>query len=113
MASKIRLIQEAFRHKGFMQKLPDLYRMLKTMSKGAYKPNIAGLILPGLALIYIISPIDVIPDWIPILGQMDDLAVLALALPLIMKEVEKFIVWEAEVKENVNPNVKTIDVDAN
>ncbi|HAY3561214.1 TPA: DUF1232 domain-containing protein [Elizabethkingia meningoseptica] len=106
--SKIRLIQEAFRHKGFIQKLPDLFRMVKFISKGDYKPDLKGFILPGLALIYAISPIDVIPDWFPIVGQMDDLAVLALAMPALMKEVEKFLIWEDGIKNGM----KTIDVEA-
>jgi hypothetical protein len=36
-----------------------------------------------LALIYIISPIDLIPDPIPILGQIDDLGIVGAALMTI------------------------------
>ncbi|PUB33561.1 uncharacterized membrane protein YkvA (DUF1232 family) [Elizabethkingia sp. YR214] len=107
-ASKIRLIQEAFRHKGFIRKLPDLFRMIKFISKGDYKPDLKGFLLPGLALVYAISPIDVLPDWIPVIGQMDDLAVLALAMPVLMKEVEKFLIWEDDKKNGI----KTIEVEA-
>lgn len=35
--------------------------------------NIAGL---GLAMIYLLWPIDLIPDNIPVIGYMDDLAVI-------------------------------------
>jgi uncharacterized membrane protein YkvA (DUF1232 family) len=38
------------------------------------------LIIPALALIYLFFPIDLAPDLIPLLGQLDDLAVLAIAL---------------------------------
>jgi len=41
----------------------------------------------GLALIfaYIISPIDIIPDFIPISGWLDDLVVVPLGLALVRK----------------------------
>ncbi|QCX53460.1 YkvA family protein [Elizabethkingia sp. JS20170427COW] len=98
MAKKSEIIKEVFRHKGLIQKLPDVYRMLKAIANRSYKPEIKGFILPAFALLYAISPIDVIPDWIPLVGAMDDLAVLAIAIPALMKEVEKFLIWEEEQK---------------
>jgi uncharacterized membrane protein YkvA (DUF1232 family) len=40
-------------------------------------------IVPALALIYVLSPIDALPDVIPILGWTDDMGVIALTLTLI------------------------------
>lgn len=37
------------------------------------------VIIALLALLYIISPLDLIPDWIPVIGWLDDLGVLAWA----------------------------------
>lgn len=38
------------------------------------------LIIPGLVLLYLFFPLDLAPDPIPLLGQLDDLAVLLIAL---------------------------------
>ena len=37
------------------------------------------IIIPFLSLLYVISPIDFIPDFIPIIGWVDDLVVLGIA----------------------------------
>ena len=104
--SKFRLAQEAIKHKGFIQKIPAVFRMLKLYFKGEYKMKFIDILLPALALVYIISPIDVIPDFIPVVGALDDLAILAFAIPLLMKEVDKFLLWEAQSK-----NPKVIDAE--
>ncbi len=60
----------------------------------AYKnPEIKLLpkIIIGIAIAYALSPIDIIPDFIPVLGYLDDLiiipALLSLAIKLIPKEI--------------------------
>ena len=47
-------------------------------------PVSAKLPLP-IALLYVISPVDVAPDLLPLLGQMDDLTVLLLATALFLR----------------------------
>ncbi|WP_304343256.1 YkvA family protein [Chryseobacterium koreense] len=99
--SKIQLAKEAFKHKGLVQKLPVILRMIKsTMKKNGYKPEIKNVILPGLMLLYVFSPIDLIPEWIPVIGVLDDLAVLALAIPMLTSEAERFVAWEAKKRQD-------------
>jgi uncharacterized membrane protein YkvA (DUF1232 family) len=54
----------------------------------------------GLALAYALSPVDLIPDFIPVLGYLDDLvivpALLSLALRMIPAEVYERCAAEAE-----------------
>jgi uncharacterized membrane protein YkvA (DUF1232 family) len=40
-------------------------------------------IVPALAIIYVLSPIDALPDVIPILGWTDDMGIIALTLAVI------------------------------
>lgn len=108
--SKRRLIIEAFRQKGFIRKIPDIYRMFKAMLKGKYKPNYSGFILPGIALIYLISPIDIVPDVIPVIGWLDDVGIVAFIIPFLLREVEKFLIWK---NGGNGDQLKTIDVDPN
>lgn len=97
--SKIALAQEAFKHKGFIAKIPVIIRMVKSaLAKDGYKPDYKNVILPALALLYVISPLDVLPDWIPLVGVMDDLALIAFAIPMLIKEAEKFVAWETSGK---------------
>ena len=60
-------------------------------------------IVPALALVYVISPLDFVPDWIPALGQMDDLAVLAAGLTLFLRLCPPEIVEEHEVGLGLRP----------
>ncbi|KQS89296.1 MULTISPECIES: YkvA family protein [Chryseobacterium] len=95
--SKLHLAKEAIRHKGFIKKIPDIFRMVKFWRKGMYPMRSIDVILPMLGLLYVISPIDLIPDFIfPVVGVMDDLAILSLAIPKLIREVDKFLIWEAE-----------------
>lgn len=53
-------------------------------------------LIPALAVIYIVSPLDLVPDFFPVVGYLDDLTILLLALkffiqlapPDVMDEVE-------------------------
>jgi len=46
-------------------------------------------VLAGLTIIYALSPIDLIPDFIPILGLLDDLIILPLLIAITIKFIPK------------------------
>ena len=49
-------------------------------------------------LLYALSPIDLIPDFIPLLGQLDELILLPLGVALAMKLTPRPL-WEARLRE--------------
>ncbi len=51
-----------------------------------------------LVLAYAVSPIDLIPDFIPVLGQLDDLILVPLGVALIVRLTPKSL-WEARLRE--------------
>lgn len=55
-------------------------------------------IIPLLVAAYIIFPIDLIPGFIPILGQMDDLAMLMMGVQLFLRLAPDAIVEEHAVE---------------
>jgi uncharacterized membrane protein YkvA (DUF1232 family) len=52
------------------------------------------ILLMVVAIIYTISPIDIIPD-IPIIGYVDDAVVLGFVLTRVKKEIEKYQTWRS------------------
>jgi uncharacterized membrane protein YkvA (DUF1232 family) len=53
----------------------------------------------SLALLYVLNPLDVIPDIVPGLGYLDDATVIAFCLKLVENEIEKYKVWLASKKK--------------
>lgn len=42
-------------------------------------------LLALLAAFYVVSPIDLVPDWLALLGIADDVTLIALGVPLLLK----------------------------
>ncbi|MDF2700058.1 MAG: hypothetical protein K0Q49_1614 [Haloplasmataceae bacterium] len=57
-----------------------------------------------LILIYAMSPIDLIPDFIPLLGMLDDLILIPLGIVIAMKMIPQYV-WD-ECKESAEKGAK-------
>jgi uncharacterized membrane protein YkvA (DUF1232 family) len=53
-------------------------------------------VVAGCALLYIVSPIQLIPNFIPIIGQMDDVVIVILALKYLRRHVPKSVLDDCE-----------------
>lgn len=75
--------------------LPLLVRLLKAWKDGSYRGlSLRTLALTAAALLYVLSPVDLVPDFIPGIGLIDDMAVLALLLHALAQDLAVFRVWE-------------------
>jgi uncharacterized membrane protein YkvA (DUF1232 family) len=78
-----------------IQDLKLLIPLIRDYWKGTYRDVSAkSIIVFIVALAYIISPIDVIPDYILGLGQIDDAAILGLSLYFLEKDIMKYKDWK-------------------
>ncbi|GGW98674.1 YkvA family protein [Salegentibacter mishustinae] len=92
-------IKSKFENKGKLQRYVDdaqlLFNLLRDYANGNYREvpfNVVAAI--GGALLYVLSPLDLIPDFIPIVGYLDDAAVIAFCLNLIEKDLISYKVWK-------------------
>lgn len=98
-----------------IERLKQKARQLKSEAQVlmiAYKDNRTPLkakILIGITVGYLLSPIDLIPDFIPVLGILDDLIIVPALIALSIKTIPNFILDDAreELKKNLLQYKKT------
>ena len=78
-------------------KIELLIELIKAYSKGDYR-NISKSTLATVigAILYFVSPIDMIPDFIIGLGIVDDAAVIGYAIKKISGELDEFEKWKSK-----------------
>jgi uncharacterized membrane protein YkvA (DUF1232 family) len=69
---------------GGARMLPDTVRLVRRLTTDAEVPRSAR-VLVWLLLVYLVSPIDLIPDFIPVIGFADDLLFTALVLGYLVR----------------------------
>ncbi|MDP9268343.1 MAG: YkvA family protein [Acidobacteriota bacterium] len=102
-----RLLQDAVRKSernrnkllSFWRDLSALLRLLRAWKNKTYtKLPKKTIIMVLAAVIYFVDPFDLIPDVIPILGYIDDAAVLGLVMASIRDDLERFQEWEGTIQ---------------
>jgi len=76
-----------------IRRLPTYIRLVWALLRDGRVPAQQKLILVGIGA-YLFFPIDLIPDFVPVLGQLDDLAVVLLGLDLFIRSAPEAIVAE-------------------
>jgi uncharacterized membrane protein YkvA (DUF1232 family) len=72
-----------------------LVRLVRAYISGDYREISTSTIVSGLAvLLYVLSPIDLIPDFIPVIGFLDDLSLVSWFVGKFHGEITRFREWE-------------------
>jgi uncharacterized membrane protein YkvA (DUF1232 family) len=73
--------------------LKQEFEVYRLVLKHPDTPVLAKIFL-GLAIAYVLMPFDLIPDFIPVIGQLDDLVVVPLLVYVALKMIPDVVVNE-------------------
>ena len=81
------------------EKVQLLFSLARDYANGTYNDVSRGSIVAIIAsLLYFLSPIDVIPDFILGIGLLDDAFVLGYVYKRVAKEIDKYQEWKSMIK---------------
>jgi uncharacterized membrane protein YkvA (DUF1232 family) len=78
----------------FVRFLPDCVTTARRLRRDPRVPRRAKIAV-GVAALWVLSPIDLIPEFIPIIGPLDDIVVVVLTLRFAARSVPREVLFEA------------------
>lgn len=76
--------------------VPVMVSLVRSYASGEYPDIPVGSIIAIVsALLYFLSPIDIIPDSLPGIGYLDDAAVVMACLALVQSDIDEYKAWRA------------------
>lgn len=77
-----------------------MIEMIRDFINGDYDetPTKTVLSLIGV-LVYLLNPFDIIPDFIPVAGFLDDLLVVTTAIAMFKPDLDKYKLWRARIEQ--------------
>jgi uncharacterized membrane protein YkvA (DUF1232 family) len=99
------MIGESWKEKARRLKM-EVYALCLAMKDSRVPWYAKGLM--ALTIGYAVSPIDLIPDFIPVLGQIDDLIIVPAGISLVIRMIPKGVMDEYRQKARAEPiNTRT------
>ncbi len=84
------------------EKIGIILRMLDAHARGKYtQVSVRNLVLSIGAMLYLVSPLDFIPDFI-VGGLVDDIGILLWVFNNMRREIEEFLAWEDQHKTRID-----------
>jgi uncharacterized membrane protein YkvA (DUF1232 family) len=92
MEANVEIPREQIRHRiaaMLKDRAGELFRQYRTMLRALRHPGVPwyAKLVCGCAALYVISPIQLIPNFIPIVGQLDDVLLIGLSIKLLKRSV--------------------------
>ena len=88
-----------------------LFGVFKDWINGSYKEMpTRSLVLIVLGIVYFVSPIDGIFDYIPFAGFVDDAAVAAFVISQVSADLEHYKLWKKQVESGKEPGNEEISI---
>jgi len=113
LANRIRAPKDIGEVVDLIRRLPTYIRLVWALLRDGRVPAQQKLILAGIGA-YLVFPIDLIPDFVPVLGQLDDLAVVLLGLDLFIRSappdlVEEHLAKISQDKDQLSRDIATAE----
>ena len=97
-------IEEKFKAKGplgrFIVDVKVLISLVKDYCNGSYREipwwTIAAVVT---ALLYVLNPVDLIPDFIPVIGLVDDALIVSVCLLAIEQDLARYKEWKSSIEK--------------
>jgi uncharacterized membrane protein YkvA (DUF1232 family) len=105
-------IKKKFRSRGPLKRFVEDGKLLTALVKdwraGIYRQALYSTIAAVVfGLIYVFNPFDIVPDFIPFLGVMDDATVVGALLMLVERDLRKYRSWKENQLMSDNQRVET------
>lgn len=79
------------------ENLQLFFSLIRDWINGSYKDiPVTTIVMIFAGLLYFVTPIDIIPDFIPIIGYLDDATVLAFIIKQMGADFENYKTWKSE-----------------
>ena len=95
VAEKTRVLGVGASYSAAKDQINIVVRMVRAYAKGEYRAISGKTLLRMVAvLVYFVSPLDFIPDVLPVLGMTDDIALILWLVSSISDDINRFTEWE-------------------
>lgn len=91
---------EIKKKKRLLVRFKDEIKFYQAVLKDPRTPKISKFFL-GLAVAYAINPIDLIPDFIPVVGHLDDAIIIPVLIYIAVKLIPKELLQEHRRQQNI------------
>ena len=82
--------------------------MLRDSFKRKYRKTPWGTLTGGIfSILYLLNPLDIIPEALPIIGIVDDTLVFGVFLALLSRDVKKYLLWKTSPENSNSISKKT------